>query len=203
MKPGSNLVEDHPQLSHKGHPVDGALVGAGSQWPQNASILFWHRSTLPESSFIATFQRQGEPHWVRPKLGPRVTSVCLIKWWWHCLNQWGMSLTLSKISASIEDGTLYIRFLCSSQMKSQPYISKEKFSQFLTPGKDLKWGCSGNSGLAPPHGGPSFPEQPHCFTACKVQIFLDHFCLQIFGNMDFIVDPAHLKEIHGGLKYTA
>ncbi len=26
MKPGSNSVEDHPQLSHNRHPVDGALV---------------------------------------------------------------------------------------------------------------------------------------------------------------------------------
>jgi hypothetical protein len=30
MKPGSNSVEDHPQLSHNRHPVDGALMGAGS-----------------------------------------------------------------------------------------------------------------------------------------------------------------------------
>jgi hypothetical protein len=30
MKPGSNSVEDHPQLSQHRHPVDGALVGAGS-----------------------------------------------------------------------------------------------------------------------------------------------------------------------------
>jgi hypothetical protein len=36
MKSGSNSVEDHPQLSHNGHPVDGALVGAGSLWPQAA-----------------------------------------------------------------------------------------------------------------------------------------------------------------------
>jgi hypothetical protein len=27
MKLGSNSDEDHPQLSHHGHPVDGALVG--------------------------------------------------------------------------------------------------------------------------------------------------------------------------------
>jgi len=33
MKLGSNSVEDHPQLSHNRHPVDGALVGAGSLWP--------------------------------------------------------------------------------------------------------------------------------------------------------------------------
>jgi hypothetical protein len=34
MKPGSNSVEVHPQLSHNKHPVDdGALVGAaGSLW---------------------------------------------------------------------------------------------------------------------------------------------------------------------------
>jgi len=35
MKPDSNSVEDHhPQLSYKGHPVDGALVGGGSLWPE-------------------------------------------------------------------------------------------------------------------------------------------------------------------------
>jgi len=33
MKLGSNSVEGHPQLSHNRHPVDGALVGAGSLWP--------------------------------------------------------------------------------------------------------------------------------------------------------------------------
>jgi hypothetical protein len=34
MKPDSNSVEVHPQMSHNGHPVDGALVGAGSPWPK-------------------------------------------------------------------------------------------------------------------------------------------------------------------------
>jgi hypothetical protein len=33
MKLGNNSVEDHPQLSQKKHPVDGALVGAGSCGP--------------------------------------------------------------------------------------------------------------------------------------------------------------------------
>ncbi len=33
MRSGSNSVEDHPQLTHNGHPVDGALVGAGLLWP--------------------------------------------------------------------------------------------------------------------------------------------------------------------------
>jgi hypothetical protein len=32
-KSGSNSVEDHPQLSHNRHPVDGALVRAGWLWP--------------------------------------------------------------------------------------------------------------------------------------------------------------------------
>jgi hypothetical protein len=27
-----NSVEVHPQVSNNGHPVDGALVGAGSLW---------------------------------------------------------------------------------------------------------------------------------------------------------------------------
>ncbi len=30
MKLGSNSVEGHPQLSQNRHPVDGALLGAGS-----------------------------------------------------------------------------------------------------------------------------------------------------------------------------
>jgi hypothetical protein len=32
MKAGSNAVEDHPQLNHNGHPVDGALGSASSTW---------------------------------------------------------------------------------------------------------------------------------------------------------------------------
>jgi len=33
VKPNINPVEVHPQLRHNGHPVDGAVVGAGSLWP--------------------------------------------------------------------------------------------------------------------------------------------------------------------------
>jgi hypothetical protein len=33
VKPNINSVEVHPQLSNNGHPVDGALVSAGSLWP--------------------------------------------------------------------------------------------------------------------------------------------------------------------------
>jgi hypothetical protein len=40
MKLGSNSDEDHPQLSHHGHPVDGALVGAGSLWPELSTSAF-------------------------------------------------------------------------------------------------------------------------------------------------------------------
>jgi hypothetical protein len=33
VKPNINSVEVYPQLSNNRHPVDGALVGAGSLWP--------------------------------------------------------------------------------------------------------------------------------------------------------------------------
>jgi hypothetical protein len=32
VKPNINSVEVHPQLSNNGYPVDGVLVGAGSEW---------------------------------------------------------------------------------------------------------------------------------------------------------------------------
>jgi len=34
VKPNINSLKVHPQLSNDGHPVDGALVGAGSVWPE-------------------------------------------------------------------------------------------------------------------------------------------------------------------------
>ncbi len=37
MKPNINSVEVHPQLSNNSHPVDGALVGAGSLSPANST----------------------------------------------------------------------------------------------------------------------------------------------------------------------
>jgi len=33
VKPDIDSVEVHAQLSNNRHPVDGALVGAGSLWP--------------------------------------------------------------------------------------------------------------------------------------------------------------------------
>jgi hypothetical protein len=38
VKPYINLVEVHPQLSNNRHPVDGALVGAGSLWPSSRMV---------------------------------------------------------------------------------------------------------------------------------------------------------------------
>jgi len=35
VKPDVNSVEVDPQLSHNGHPVHGALVGAVTLWPEN------------------------------------------------------------------------------------------------------------------------------------------------------------------------
>jgi hypothetical protein len=33
-KQNINSVEVHPQLNNNGHPMDGALVGAGLLWPR-------------------------------------------------------------------------------------------------------------------------------------------------------------------------
>jgi hypothetical protein len=37
VKLNINSVEVHPQLSNNRHPVDGALVDAGSLWPSKRS----------------------------------------------------------------------------------------------------------------------------------------------------------------------
>jgi hypothetical protein len=34
-----NSVEVHPQLSNNGHPVDDALLGVGSLWPEEGKIF--------------------------------------------------------------------------------------------------------------------------------------------------------------------
>jgi hypothetical protein len=36
----TNSVEVHPQVSNKGHPMDGELVGAGSLWSTLGLGLF-------------------------------------------------------------------------------------------------------------------------------------------------------------------
>jgi hypothetical protein len=39
VKPNIKSVQVHPQLSNDGHPVDGALVGAGSFWSKKNMII--------------------------------------------------------------------------------------------------------------------------------------------------------------------
>jgi hypothetical protein len=42
VKPNINSVEVHPQLSkNRMHPVDGAMVGAGSLWPFIHTLLIY------------------------------------------------------------------------------------------------------------------------------------------------------------------
>jgi len=53
MKPHINSVEVHPQLSNNGHPVDGALVRAGS--PARTSAPTWMDGALMGFSFLSLF----------------------------------------------------------------------------------------------------------------------------------------------------
>jgi hypothetical protein len=46
----TNSVEVHPQLSNNRHPVDGALVGAGSLWPSSA-LTFDFQCERPSRPF--------------------------------------------------------------------------------------------------------------------------------------------------------
>jgi hypothetical protein len=41
VKPNIKLVKVHPQLSNNKHPVDGALVVAGSLRPRRCTVNFW------------------------------------------------------------------------------------------------------------------------------------------------------------------
>jgi hypothetical protein len=43
VKPNINLVEVHPQLNNDGHPMDGALMGAGSLWPTFTPLRQGHK----------------------------------------------------------------------------------------------------------------------------------------------------------------
>jgi hypothetical protein len=47
VKSDINSVEVHPQLSDDSHPVDGALVGAGSLWPTAASYIVYKAEFEP------------------------------------------------------------------------------------------------------------------------------------------------------------
>jgi len=55
MKSNINSVEVHPKLSNNGHPVDGALVGAGSLWSSDPTLQYipmdaWGEFTIIVSS---------------------------------------------------------------------------------------------------------------------------------------------------------
>jgi hypothetical protein len=60
MRPGSNSVEIHPQLTHKGHPVDGALVGSGSLWPPKCPGTSPETESARRWSFIGVISPKRE-----------------------------------------------------------------------------------------------------------------------------------------------
>jgi hypothetical protein len=51
VKSDINSVEVHSQLSHKGHPVDGVLVGVGSLWPLGGGEQPFHGPPSVEEKF--------------------------------------------------------------------------------------------------------------------------------------------------------
>ncbi len=52
-KPNINSVEVHPQqLGYNGHPMDGALVGAGSLWPGEGNRYLGGYSTSAQSKCV-------------------------------------------------------------------------------------------------------------------------------------------------------
>jgi hypothetical protein len=69
VKPTINSVEVHPQLSNNRHPVDDALVVAGSVWPTESITLTpsWSTPTDPglSSSSKNKHTRQEDPELFR------------------------------------------------------------------------------------------------------------------------------------------
>ncbi len=53
MKPNMNSVEVHPQLSNNGHPVDGAMVGAGWFTVANNCLVTYNK-TLDNTLHLAS-----------------------------------------------------------------------------------------------------------------------------------------------------
>ncbi len=103
MKPGSNSVEFHPQRSHNGHPMDGALAGAGSLWPLN--MPSWSACKQEETKAKAAQPRPGffcefceaagmgiiiQKRWPQPNLGEvekfRHVAIFLLHAQTCCLN---------------------------------------------------------------------------------------------------------------------
>jgi hypothetical protein len=54
MKPDSNSVEDRAQVSPNRHPVDGALVGAGSLSPRFSYFGTWRQRQRVRVGYIST-----------------------------------------------------------------------------------------------------------------------------------------------------
>jgi hypothetical protein len=73
MKSNINSVELHPQLSNNGHPVGGALVGAGSLWPPSNV----HSQTVL-TSVKNYFSCQKDPQIFRGRLFQVSTSANVI-----------------------------------------------------------------------------------------------------------------------------
>jgi hypothetical protein len=67
MKLGSNSVEGHPQLSHNRHPLDGALVGAGSLWPTQYSTSHRKSTETGIDKFTNTRAHAPENHPLVPQ----------------------------------------------------------------------------------------------------------------------------------------
>jgi hypothetical protein len=54
VKPYITSVEVYLQLRNNGHPVDGALVGAGSTWPKNSNIPTTAQQVIRSISALQT-----------------------------------------------------------------------------------------------------------------------------------------------------
>jgi len=57
VKPNINSVEVHPQLSDNGHPLDDALVGAGTLWPCKSTPSNFQIPFGGWSSYIREYTR--------------------------------------------------------------------------------------------------------------------------------------------------
>jgi hypothetical protein len=87
VKPYTNWVEVHPQLSNNRHPVDGALVGAGSQWLNFSDAnAFWDRININFS----------HPNLITVNVCPSSTDkIEQYTWRKHLHAAWGQLLQLN------------------------------------------------------------------------------------------------------------
>jgi hypothetical protein len=89
VKSNINSVEVHPRLSNNRHPVDGALVGAGSLWPQRSpKTKWWHPLTnVVQSSNVGKWR---SVMLMKLKIQPDSFFVdwCSKTWPWQWLNDY-------------------------------------------------------------------------------------------------------------------